>query len=151
MRLGSSLLPGKPSSFVLVKTLFSTTTLPPQHGDLGPFKLNEPMILGHEASGIVTEVGKNVTHLSLGDHVCMEPGVPDVTSIATLKGMYNLDPKLRFWATPPYASNLLAGRSCLPYQLCHDQPQFPPALRRGLGQRTRLSPAVCRTSWCIHL
>ncbi len=27
------------------------------HGKIGPFVVNEPMILGHEASGIVVEVG----------------------------------------------------------------------------------------------
>lgn len=28
-----------------------------QHGVIGPFVVNQPMILGHEASGIVTEIG----------------------------------------------------------------------------------------------
>jgi D-xylulose reductase len=31
----------------------------------------------------------------------MEPGIPDLNSKATLLGMYNLDPAVRFWATPP--------------------------------------------------
>jgi D-xylulose reductase len=31
----------------------------------------------------------------------MEPGIPDLNSRATLLGMYNLDPAVRFWATPP--------------------------------------------------
>ena len=31
----------------------------------------------------------------------MEPGIPDLKSKATLLGMYNLDPAVRFWATPP--------------------------------------------------
>ena len=31
----------------------------------------------------------------------MEPGIPDPNSRATLLGMYNLDPAVRFWATPP--------------------------------------------------
>jgi D-xylulose reductase len=31
----------------------------------------------------------------------MEPGIPDLKSKATLLGMYNLDPSVRFWATPP--------------------------------------------------
>ncbi|RIK73916.1 MAG: NAD(P)-dependent alcohol dehydrogenase [Planctomycetota bacterium] len=72
-----------------------------QHGRIGPFVVKEPMILGHEASGIVEEVGAAVTHLKPGDRVCMEPGIPDPNSRATRLGIYNLDPQVRFWATPP--------------------------------------------------
>ncbi|MSU88446.1 alcohol dehydrogenase catalytic domain-containing protein [Rhodobacteraceae bacterium 2CG4] len=71
------------------------------HGRIGPFVVNEPMILGHEASGTVIETGADVTTLAVGDRVCMEPGVPDPNSRATRLGMYNVDPNVRFWATPP--------------------------------------------------
>lgn len=72
-----------------------------QHGNIGDFVVREPMILGHEASGTITEVGTSVKHLQVGDSVCMEPGIPNFSSIETLEGMYNLDPSVRFWATPP--------------------------------------------------
>jgi len=72
------------------------------HGKIGNFIVKEPMILGHEASGTIIEVGKNVKRLKAGDRVCMEPGVPDLRSRATMEGMYNLDPAVVFWATPPY-------------------------------------------------
>lgn len=71
------------------------------HGRIGPFVVNEPMILGHEASGTVIETGSEVTTLKTGDRVCMEPGIPDPNSRATRLGMYNIDPAVRFWATPP--------------------------------------------------
>ncbi len=71
------------------------------HGKIGPFVVNEPMILGHEASGTVIETGAEVTTLKVGDRVCMEPGIPDPNSKATRLGMYNIDPAVRFWATPP--------------------------------------------------
>ncbi len=71
------------------------------HGRIGGFVVKEPMVLGHEASGTVVEAGKNVRHLKVGDRVCMEPGIPDLRSRAMLEGMYNLDPAVRFWATPP--------------------------------------------------
>jgi D-xylulose reductase len=70
-------------------------------GRIGDFIVNEPMILGHEASGTIIEVGAEVTHLKKGDRVCMEPGIPSPDSIETKTGHYNLDPKVRFWATPP--------------------------------------------------
>lgn len=71
------------------------------HGRIGHFIVNEPMILGHEASGTVIETGDEVTTLKVGDRVCMEPGIPDPNSRATRLGMYNVDPAVRFWATPP--------------------------------------------------
>ncbi|WP_456269486.1 NAD(P)-dependent alcohol dehydrogenase [Kushneria sp. AK178] len=71
------------------------------HGRIGPFVVEEPMVLGHEGSGTVTEVGSRVTTLAPGDRVCMEPGIPDPTSRASKLGMYNVDPAVRFWATPP--------------------------------------------------
>lgn len=72
-----------------------------EKGRIGPFVVDAPMILGHEASGRVSEIGSAVTHLKVGDRVCMEPGIPDPTSRATRLGLYNLDPAVRFWATPP--------------------------------------------------
>lgn len=71
------------------------------HGAIGPFIIKAPMILGHEASGTVVEAGSEVTTLKAGDRVCMEPGIPDPHSKATRLGMYNIDPAVRFWATPP--------------------------------------------------
>lgn len=70
------------------------------HGGIGQFIVRQPMILGHEASGVVVEVGKAVTELAPGDRVCMEPGIPDPESRASRLGKYNLDPAVRFWATP---------------------------------------------------
>ena len=71
------------------------------HGSIGPFVVHDPMILGHEAAGEIIETGTAVTELAVGDRVCMEPGIPDPNGRATRRGMYNLDPAVRFWATPP--------------------------------------------------
>lgn len=72
-----------------------------EDGQIGPFVVREPMILGHEAAGTVIEVGSAVKHLKVGDRVCAEPGIPDPNSKASKLGIYNLDPAVRFWATPP--------------------------------------------------
>jgi D-xylulose reductase len=71
------------------------------HGRIGPFVVEAPMVLGHEAAGTVVEVGEGVSHLKVGDRVCMEPGIPDANSRASRLGMYNVDPAVQFWATPP--------------------------------------------------
>ena len=71
------------------------------HGGIGEFIVRAPMILGHEASGTVIEAGSAVKTLKVGDRVCMEPGIPDPNSRATRLGLYNIDPAVRFWATPP--------------------------------------------------
>ncbi|MFC1947026.1 NAD(P)-dependent alcohol dehydrogenase [Chloroflexota bacterium] len=72
-----------------------------QFGRIGNFVVTEPMVLGHEGSGTVIEVGSHVKYLKPGDRVCMEPGIPEPNSKAVMLGMYNLDPAVRFWATPP--------------------------------------------------
>ncbi|UXM94902.1 NAD(P)-dependent alcohol dehydrogenase [Bartonella sp. HY329] len=82
------------------------------HGRIGDFIVNAPMVLGHEASGIIIETGANVDQLKVGDRVCMEPGIPNFKSRATLLGIYNLDPSLTFWATPPI-------HGCLTPQIVH--------------------------------
>lgn len=71
------------------------------HGKIGSFEVKDPMILGHEGAGEIIEVGSKVSALKVGDRVCMEPGIPDFNSKATKLGIYNLDPSLTFWATPP--------------------------------------------------
>lgn len=71
------------------------------HGRIGDFEVTEPMVLGHEAAGTVVAVGAAVNGLTPGDRVCMEPGIPDPTSLDYREGRYNVDPAVRFWATPP--------------------------------------------------
>ncbi|WP_293865494.1 NAD(P)-dependent alcohol dehydrogenase [uncultured Alsobacter sp.] len=78
------------------------------HGRIGSFVVEAPMVLGHEASGTVIAVGSRVRHLAVGDRVCMEPGIPDLASRASKLGLYNVDPAVRFWATPPVHGVLTA-------------------------------------------
>ncbi|XP_069695339.1 sorbitol dehydrogenase-like [Periplaneta americana] len=75
-------------------------------GRIGDFIVNAPMIMGHEASGIVAKVGKNVKHLKKGDRVAIEPGVPCRVCEFCKKGKYNMCPDIVFCATPPVHGNL---------------------------------------------
>ena len=71
------------------------------HGRIGDFIVKDPMVLGHEGSGTVLEVGANVANIKVGDRVCMEPGIPNLASRSSKLGIYNVDPDVTFWATPP--------------------------------------------------
>jgi L-iditol 2-dehydrogenase len=71
------------------------------HGRIGSFVVQAPLVLGHEAAGEVAEVGPGVTRLAVGQRVSVEPGVPDMSCRQCLAGRYNLCPNMRFFATPP--------------------------------------------------
>lgn len=96
------------------------------------------MVIGHEPSGIVSEVGSEVTHLKVGmrsvlkwptkgerwyessrfpttagDRVAIEPGVPCLRCMQCKTGNYNLCADVKFCATPPVDG-------CLQKYYCHD-------------------------------
>jgi len=74
-----------------------------ERGRIGPFVVEEPIILGHECSGRVVEVGREVKGLAPGDPVCLEPGVPCRRCRRCREGRYNLcEREVVFMATPPY-------------------------------------------------
>lgn len=45
------------------------------HGEEGSAAVNPPVVLGHEFSGVVVEVGEKVTDLKAGDHVAIDPNI----------------------------------------------------------------------------
>ena len=92
------------------------------HGAIGQFVVKEPMVLGHESSGIVSQVGDKVTTLKVGDRVCMEPGVPCRRCVRCKEGHYNLCLYMAFAATPPY-DGTLAKYYVLPEDFCYKLPE----------------------------
>lgn len=73
-----------------------------EHGRIGPYVVDSPLILGHEAGGTITKVGESVTSLTVGQRVSLEPGIPCRSCKQCLGGRYNLCPDVAFFATPPY-------------------------------------------------
>lgn len=71
-------------------------------GHVGDYVINKPMIMGHEPSGVVVELGEGVQNLCVGDRVAVEPGVPCGTCERCLAGNYNLCPRSVCCATPPH-------------------------------------------------
>lgn len=71
-------------------------------GYIGKWVVDGPIILGHEAAGLVHEVGSDVSHVKVGDRVAIEPGTPCRDCRDCMAGRYHLCPDLEFLATPPY-------------------------------------------------
>jgi len=76
------------------------------HGAIGDFIVKAPMILGHEAAGVVVKLGAKVKNLQVGDKVAIEPGVPCRQCNYCKTGVYNLCMDMQFCATPPVHGNL---------------------------------------------
>ena len=69
-------------------------------GRLGDWIVDEPLVLGHESGGRIVAVGRAIAPERVGERVSIEPQRPTPTSHETLIGRYNLDPDMRFYATP---------------------------------------------------
>jgi L-iditol 2-dehydrogenase len=72
-----------------------------EHGRIGPFVVEAPLVLGHESAGRVVELGDGASKHAVGDRVTLEPGVPCGRCRECRAGRYNLCEDVRFFATPP--------------------------------------------------
>lgn len=76
------------------------------HGGIADFIVDAPIILGHETSAEVYEVGEKVTNLKKGDIVAVEGGTSCRNCSYCKDGRYNLCPDMTFHATPPFDGTL---------------------------------------------
>src|SRR5947207_863730 len=89
-----------------------------EHGRIGDFIVRSPLVLGHESSGQIVEVGKGVSSSRVGERVAIEPGEPCGRCDQCRTGRYNLCPNIRFHGTPPVdgtLSEFVAVKSELAY------------------------------------
>jgi L-iditol 2-dehydrogenase len=77
-----------------------------EHGRIGDFVVNAPMVLGHESSGVIVDRGAEARALEVGQRVSIEPGVPCGHCEQCRQGSYNLCPDVVFFATPPVDGSL---------------------------------------------
>ncbi len=92
-----------------------------RHGRIADFVVDGPLVLGHETSGTVTDVGADVDPARVGERVALEPGISCGTCRQCLTGHYNLCPHMAFHATPPYDGSL-QQYVVLPHHLVHRVP-----------------------------
>ncbi len=72
-----------------------------ESGRIGDYIVEPPFVLGHETGGTVVAVGKDVTHLMVGDRVALDPVRTCGHCEFCREGKYNLCPDVIFFATPP--------------------------------------------------
>lgn len=72
-----------------------------RHGRIGPYVVERPLVLGHEVSGRIEDVGSAVDPVRIGQRVAVEPQRPCRTCSQCTAGRYNLCPRMEFFATPP--------------------------------------------------
>lgn len=71
-------VPHAPKGWIVIKNKFCGvcgTDVHIYHGEPGSADVTPPVILGHEYSGIVTEVGEGVANVKVGDHVTVDPNI----------------------------------------------------------------------------
>ncbi|KIX07409.1 uncharacterized protein Z518_02062 [Rhinocladiella mackenziei CBS 650.93] len=106
------------------------------HGRNGNFVIQAPLVLGHEASGIITavpEAPNGVTagtvpssSLQVGDRVAMEVGFPCRSCSLCTSGRYNLCSKMSFRSsakTFPHADGTLQTVISQPASMCYKLPE----------------------------
>ena len=90
-----SLVLNQPYSKILTNQ-FSSAVHYYTDGRNGDFAVRSPIVLGHEASGIVTAVAASVTTLKVGQRVAIEAGINCRTCTFCQSGRYNLCKGMRF-------------------------------------------------------
>ncbi|RLM00678.1 hypothetical protein CFD26_100589 [Aspergillus turcosus] len=96
----------------------------------------QPIVMGHEASGIVHTVGSAVSTIQPGDHVAIEPGYPCHRCSCCKSGRYNLCPRMKFAAAPPSCHGTLTKFFRLPADYCY---KIPPGTL-GLDEAVLMEP-----------
>ena len=88
-----------------------------QHGRVGAFVIREPLVPGHEASGVVEATGSAVTRVKAGDRVAIDPSHPCGLCDYCRGGRMNLCRKMYFLGSAsifPHAQGLFSQAFVMP-------------------------------------
>lgn len=114
-----------------------------RHGRIGEYVVRAPLVLGHEAGGVVVGVGGSVSPDRLGERVAIEPGVPCRRCRECTTGHYNLCRDVRFFATPP-VDGAFAGYVTVAADFAHPVPDSLSDDAAGLVEPLAVAVWACR-------
>jgi L-iditol 2-dehydrogenase len=114
-----------------------------EEGRIGGFVVRAPLVLGHEASGVVVGHGPGTGRLPLGALVAVEPGVPCRHCAQCRAGRYNLCPSIRFLATPP-VHGAFVRYLAVPEDFCYPVPGSLSADAAALIEPLSVGVWACR-------
>ena len=101
-------------------------------GRIGDQIIQFPFTLGHECSGIVEEVGENVTTVRAGDRIAIDPAIFCGTCDQCLTGRYHTCRNLKFLGNPKEIEGSLKEYLILPETCCFKLPDTV-SLNDGIG------------------
>ena len=116
-----------------------------QRGRIGDFVLNSPIILGHESSGTVVEIGSKVKNFVIGDRVAIEPGVPCRRCDYCRTGAYNLCNDTIFAATPPW-NGTLAKYYTVASDYCYKIPDHMDMEEAAMVEPVSVAVQICKVA-----
>ena len=116
-----------------------------QRGRIGEYVVKDPMVLGHESSGVVVSVGSAVSNLKAGDRVALEPGVPCRRCQFCRRGDYHLCDHMVFAATPPY-DGTLAKYYVNAADFCYKIPDSMSLEEAAMVEPLAVACALCTTA-----
>jgi L-iditol 2-dehydrogenase len=114
-----------------------------EHGRIGQYVVDQPLVLGHEAGGTVAAVGPGAGGHAVGQRVSIEPGVPCRSCAQCLTGRYNLCPSMQFFATPPF-DGAFAEYVVMPASFVHPVPDTVSDDAAGLLEPLSVGIWACR-------
>lgn len=91
-------------------------------GKLGYMDIQAPRRLGHEAAGVVTDVGPGVSGFKAGDRVVLNPVVHCRKCDNCQGGMINLCPNMQSWIAAPRQIGFFARTVVHPADWCYKLP-----------------------------
>ncbi|MSP49631.1 MAG: L-idonate 5-dehydrogenase [Alphaproteobacteria bacterium] len=107
------------------------------HGGFGTVRLRQPMILGHEVSGTVAEVGPGVSRVAVGQLVALEPGIACGTCRYCRDGLQNQCLDMRFFGSAmrfPHVQGAFRQSLTIGERQCHPVPATVTAAQAAFAE-----------------